>query len=124
MKTHERPADMVSRPLVDQSDERARPAPLPRSDQRAVSSAEPALSRGAWLVGLAGVLALAVLLRLPALDTPVGGFHALNEPHYLLIAQNALHGCILHPTADQGDISLENPPLLPYILALAFTVGG
>ncbi|HLH21273.1 MAG TPA: glycosyltransferase family 39 protein [Chloroflexota bacterium] len=75
-------------------------------------------------MGLGAVLAVAVLLRLPGLDAPIGGFHSFNEAHYILIAQNVLRGWVFQPTADQSSVFLETPPLLPYVLALAFAAGG
>ena len=70
------------------------------------------------------ILAIALLLRLPGLGTPVGGFHSFNEAHYILVAQNVLRGWILSPSVDQSTVFLETPPLFPYVLALTFATAG
>src|SRR4051794_22795494 len=98
MQTHERPADTDSRPRVDGNADGVRPEPAARASRPAVPGVDSALSRRAWLTGFASILALAALLRLPALDTPVGGFHAFNEAHY--IPHRAKRAARLDPAPD------------------------
>jgi hypothetical protein len=124
MTIQQRRAGSEPRPRVSQRDQRAGRRPASPAPLIADAGAAPALSPRAWWLGLGGILILAVLIRLPGLDTPIGGFHSFNEAHYMLVAQNVLRGWVLQPTADRIAIYLESPPLLPYVLALAFAAGG
>ncbi len=70
------------------------------------------------------VLLLAAALRLCALDSPIGGFHAYNEAHYILLAKNFFARSLLEPTADGEHIFLETPPLYPYLVHAVFRLAG
>ncbi|HZR99879.1 MAG TPA: glycosyltransferase family 39 protein [Chloroflexota bacterium] len=121
MTTYQRTAEAPARRRASRGGKRGeRRASAPVAAPRAAG----ALARRLWWAGLGGVLAVAVLLRLPGLDGPIGGFHAFNEAHYILMAQNVLQGWILDPTSDQTAVFLDKPPLLAYLLALPFAVGG
>jgi 4-amino-4-deoxy-L-arabinose transferase-like glycosyltransferase len=74
---------------------------------------------------LALVLLLAAALRLWKIDSPIGGFQGFREAHDTLITRHFLEGgSLLAPTPDGSHLSLETPPLLPYILLGIFRVTG
>ncbi len=83
------------------------------------------MSRGlSSLAPIVLVLILAAGLRLCSLDSPIGGFHAYNEAHYVLLAKNFFARSLLEPTADGEHVFLETPPLYPYLVHAVFRLAG
>jgi hypothetical protein len=67
---------------------------------------------------LAAVLLIGLLLRAISLTSDIGGFLAWNEANYLLVARHARLATLLLPSLRPGVLFFENPPLVPYVIAL------
>ena len=95
----------------------------PTPEKKSAAPKSPPLP-GSVRWGLAAIVVLAAFLRCVRLDSPVGGFHAFNEAHYALIAENFATHSLLAPTPDGAYVFLETPPLYPYLLHGVFRIAG
>ena len=69
-------------------------------------------------LSIAVILLVGFLLRAISLNADIGGFLAWNEANYLLVARHAHVATLLLPSLKPGMLFFENPPLVPYLIAL------